>query len=35
VFLMRITLPDRPGSLGSDATAKGSVGADIHDVEIV
>jgi hypothetical protein len=35
VFLMRITLPDRPGSLGSVATAMGSVGADINAVEIV
>ena len=32
---MRITLPDRPGSLGSVATAMGSVGADINAVEIV
>ena len=35
MFLMRITLPDRPGSLGSVATAMGSVGADINAVEIV
>lgn len=35
VFLMRITLPDRPGSLGSVATAMGSVDADINAVEIV
>jgi hypothetical protein len=35
VFLMRITLPDRPGSLGSVATAMGGVGADINAVEIV
>jgi hypothetical protein len=35
VFLMRVTLPDRPGSLGSVATAMGSVGADINAVEIV
>src|SRR4029450_5697018 len=32
---MRITLRDRPGSLGSVATAMGSVGADINAVEIV
>ena len=35
VFLMRISLPDRPGSLGSVATAMGGVGADINAVEIV
>jgi hypothetical protein len=35
VFLMRIALPDRPGSLGSVATAMGGVGADINAVEIV
>jgi hypothetical protein len=35
VFLMRVTLPDRPGSLGSVATAMGSVDADINAVEIV
>jgi UTP:GlnB (protein PII) uridylyltransferase len=32
---MRLTLPDRPGSLGSVATAMGSVGADINAVQIV
>ena len=32
---MRITLPDRPGSLGSVATAMGGVGGDINAVEIV
>lgn len=35
VFLMRLTLPDRPGSLGSVASAMGSVGGDINAVEIV
>ena len=35
VFLMRVILPDRPGSLGSVATAMGGVGADINAVEIV
>ncbi|CAA9411706.1 MAG: hypothetical protein AVDCRST_MAG75-2796 [uncultured Propionibacteriaceae bacterium] len=35
VFLMRITLPDRPGSLGAVATALGGVGGDINAVEIV
>ena len=35
MFLMRVTLPDRPGSLGSVATAMGGVGADINAVEIV
>ena len=29
VFLLRIALPDRPGSLGAIATAMGTVGADI------
>ena len=32
---MRVTLPDRPGSLGAVATAMGGVGADINAVEIV
>ena len=32
---MRITLPDRPGSLGAVATAMGKVGGDINAVEIV
>lgn len=32
---MRISLPDRPGSLGAVATALGGVGADINAVEIV
>lgn len=35
VFLLRLALPDRPGSLGSVATAMGTVGADINAVEIV
>ena len=35
VFLMRVVLPDRPGSLGAVATAMGTVGADISAVEIV
>jgi hypothetical protein len=35
VFLMRVRLPDRPGSLGRVATALGGVGADINAVEIV
>src|SRR6476660_9164227 len=35
VFLMRVLLPDRPGSLGRVATALGGVGADINAVEIV
>ncbi len=35
VFLMRLVLPDRPGSLGAVATAMGTVGADINAVEIV
>jgi hypothetical protein len=35
VFLMRVVLPDRPGSLGAVATVMGTVGADILAVEIV
>ncbi|MGI8458392.1 MAG: amino acid-binding protein [Propionibacteriaceae bacterium] len=32
---MRVSLPDRPGSLGAVASAMGSVGVDITAVEIV
>ncbi len=32
---MRVTLPDRPGSLGAVASAMGGVGGDINAVEIV
>lgn len=32
---MRVSLPDRPGSLGAVASAMGTVGADIHAVEII
>lgn len=35
VFLLRVKLPDRPGSLGAVASAMGTVGADIFAVEIV
>jgi hypothetical protein len=35
VFLLRLILPDRPGSLGTVAGALGEVGADIHAIEIV
>src|SRR3954471_534944 len=35
VFLMRVRLPDRPGSLGAVASAMGGVGGDINAVEIV
>lgn len=35
MYLMRVRLPDRPGSLGAVASAMGSVGADINAVEIV
>jgi len=35
VFLLRLILPDRPGSLGTVATALGEVSADIHAIEIV
>lgn len=34
-FLMRVTLPDRPGSLGLVATALGAVAADILSVDVV
>lgn len=35
MFLLRLILPDRPGSLGTVATALGEVSADIHAIEIV
>ncbi len=35
MFLMRIALPDRPGSLGAVASAMGGVGGDINAVEII
>ena len=35
MFLLRIALPDRPGSLGAVATAMGTADADIAAVEIV
>jgi hypothetical protein len=35
VFLVRVALPDRPGSLGAVASAMGRVNADINAVEIV
>lgn len=35
MFLMRVSLPDRPGSLGAVASAVGTVGADIRAIEIV
>ncbi len=35
MFLLRLILPDRPGSLGTVARALGEVGADIHAIEIV
>jgi hypothetical protein len=35
MLLLRVQLPDRPGSLGAVASALGTVGADIHAVEIV
>ncbi|MGA4507345.1 ACT domain-containing protein [Propionibacteriaceae bacterium G1746] len=33
--MMRVRLPDRPGSLGAVATALGTAGADINAIEIV
>lgn len=35
VYLMRVELPDVPGSLGALATALGTAGADIQAIEIV
>ena len=34
-FLLRVELPDVPGSLGAVASALGTTGADIHAIEIV
>ncbi|QXQ15894.1 amino acid-binding protein [Skermania piniformis] len=34
-FLLRVQLPDRPGSLGTLAVALGSVGADILSLDVV
>ncbi|MBV9594170.1 MAG: amino acid-binding protein, partial [Actinobacteria bacterium] len=34
-YLLRVTLPDRPGALGAVATALGVVGADILSVDVV
>ena len=34
-FLLRVLLPDRPGSLGALATALGEVGADITALDVV
>ena len=34
-FLLRIVLPDKPGSLGAVATALGNAGADILGVDVV
>lgn len=34
-FLLRVVLPDKPGSLGAVATALGSAGADILGVDVV
>ena len=35
MFLLRLRLPDRPGSLGAVASALGGALADIHAVEII
>lgn len=35
VYLVRVALPDRPGSLGAVASAMGQAGADIEAIEIV
>lgn len=34
-YLLRITLPDRPGALGAVATALGNVGADILSLDVI
>ena len=34
-YLLRVSLPDRPGSLGALAVALGSVGADIISIDVV
>jgi hypothetical protein len=34
-FLLRVVLPDSPGSLGAVATALGNAGADILGVDVV
>ncbi|GAA3243664.1 amino acid-binding protein [Pseudonocardia petroleophila] len=34
-FLLRVVLPDKPGSLGAVATALGAAGADILGVDVV
>jgi hypothetical protein len=34
-YLLRLVLPDRPGTLGAVATALGGVGADILSVDVV
>ena len=34
-FLLRVTLPDRPGALGLVASALGTVGADIISVDVI
>ena len=33
-FLLRVVLPDKPGSLGAVATALGDAGADILGVDV-
>jgi hypothetical protein len=34
-YLLRLVLPDRPGTLGAVATALGTVGADILSVDVI
>src|SRR5690606_32501031 len=34
-FLIRVQIPDRPGSLGAVATALGEIGADILSLDVV
>ena len=35
LFTMQVSLPDRPGSLGTLASAIGSAGADIRGLEVL
>ena len=34
-FVLRVVLPDRPGTLGAVATALGEVGADILAMDVI
>ena len=34
-YLLRLVLPDRPGSLGAVATALGAAGVDIESLDVI